>query len=81
MIVWKPPAMKVFLISMFIGAVLMFVFQWFLNIGLARNLGLMIGGVIMVVWDMRYRKSANHSLDDVSIPSFYGLLTTSQQEH
>jgi hypothetical protein len=76
MIIWKPPAMKIFLASMVIGAVLMFIFQGFMNIGLARNLGLMIGGAIMVVWDLRYKKSANRRWDDVSVSSFYGVLPT-----
>jgi hypothetical protein len=76
MVIWKPPALKIVLVSLLIGGVILYILQFFFVLELARNLGLIISGIIIIAWDLLYKKSAGRKWDDGAVSTFFAIIPT-----
>ncbi len=76
---WKPPAGMIFGVSFFAGLL----FGYFIlhsafgmDEVLANVIGVTLGCIAMVIWDIKYRKDNGCGLGDVAVSSFFGLIPT-----
>ena len=71
---WQPPAMKILGISFVAGLLFGYILlhSVFGMDELAANvIGVMLGCIAMVIWDIKFRKDNRHGLGDVAVSSFF----------
>jgi WD40 repeat protein len=80
MIIWRPPALKILLLSLLIGGVITMPIAWSIpepgRSTVFPYMIQMIAAVIMVVWDLRYRKLNGRAVDDISVSVFFYIIPT-----
>ena len=76
---WKPPAMQIFGVSFVAGLLFGYVLLYSvfgIDEILANVIGVTLGCIAMVIWDIIYRKDNRRGLGDVAVSSFFGLIPT-----